>query len=146
MAVPRRSHWLAVALRKFWTCSKFPPCHHEGPRFWQFSAVLRRSMKEPQRKHGDHGGATAFYAVQTPQWHRASGVTGVEGSRFWQLSAVLRGSMTEPLCRLSNGNHGDHGDATAVTAGVTGQESSRARSSRLLSARLRYSPGVVPCQ
>ena len=25
----------------------------------------------------DHGGATAVYAVQAPQWHRASGVTGV---------------------------------------------------------------------
>ena len=68
-------------------------------------------MKKPQRNHGDHGGATAFYAVQTPQWHRASGVTGVEGPRFRQLSAVLRRSMTEPLR-----NHGDHGDATAVHA------------------------------
>ena len=29
------------------------------------------------RNHGDHGGATAVYAVQAPQWHRASGVTGV---------------------------------------------------------------------
>ena len=45
--------------------------------FWQFSAVLRRSMTEPLRNHGDHGGATAVYAVQAPQWHRASGVTGV---------------------------------------------------------------------
>ena len=58
MAVPRRSHsglaQPAVALRKFWTCSKFPPCHHEGPQFWfwQFSAVLRRSMMEPLRCHG----------------------------------------------------------------------------------------------
>ena len=32
--------------------------------------------------HGDHGGATAVYAVRAPQWHRASGVTGVEGPRF----------------------------------------------------------------
>ena len=31
-------------------------------------------------------------------------------------------------------------------AGVTGQELSRARSSRLLSARLCSEPGVVPCQ
>ena len=41
------------------------------------SAVLRRSMTEPLRNHGDRGGATAVYAVQAPQWHRASGVTGV---------------------------------------------------------------------
>ena len=43
----------------------------------QFSAVLRASMTEPLRNHGDHGGATAVYAVQAPQWHRASGVTEV---------------------------------------------------------------------
>ena len=29
------------------------------------------------RNHGDNGGATAAYAVQAPQWYRASGVTGV---------------------------------------------------------------------
>ena len=29
------------------------------------------------RNHGDHGGATAVYAVQAPQWYRVSGVTGV---------------------------------------------------------------------
>ena len=67
MAVPQRPHCgltqPAVALRKFWTCSKFSPCNREGPRFWQFSAVLRRSMTEPLRNHGDHGGATAVYAV-----------------------------------------------------------------------------------
>ena len=81
--VPRRSHCrLAqhpVTVRKFWTCSKFSPCHREGLRFWQFSAVLRRSMTEPLRNHGDHGGATAVYAVQAPQWQRASGATGVLG-------------------------------------------------------------------
>ena len=77
MAVPRRSHCglaqSAVALRKFWTCSKFASGHREG---FDFFAVLRRSMTEPQLNHGDHGGATAVYAVQAPQWHRAFGVTG----------------------------------------------------------------------
>ena len=34
-------------------------------------------MTEPLQNHGDHGGAIAVYAVQAPQWHRASGVTGV---------------------------------------------------------------------
>ena len=29
------------------------------------------------RNHGDNGGATAVYAVQAPQWYRASGGTGV---------------------------------------------------------------------
>ena len=38
-------------------------------------------MTEPLRNHDDHGGATAVYAVQAPQWHRASGVTGVLGSK-----------------------------------------------------------------
>ena len=43
----------------------------------QFSPVQRRLMTEPLRHHGDHGSATAVYAVQAVQWHRASGVTGV---------------------------------------------------------------------
>ena len=46
---------------------------------WTVSAVLRRSMTEPLRNHGNHGGATAVYAVQAPQWQRASGATGVFG-------------------------------------------------------------------
>ena len=28
-------------------------------------------------EHGDHGGVTAVYVVQAPQWHRPFGVTGV---------------------------------------------------------------------
>ena len=35
------------------------------------------SMAVSLRNHGDNGGATAVYAVQAPQWYRASGVTGV---------------------------------------------------------------------
>ena len=35
-------------------------------------------MTEPLRNHGDHGDATAVTAVQAPQWHRTSGVTGVQ--------------------------------------------------------------------
>ena len=42
----------------------------------KFSAVLRRSMTESLRNHGDHGGATAVYVVQAPPWHRTFGVTG----------------------------------------------------------------------
>ena len=38
--------------------------------------MLWRSMTEPLRNYGDHGGATAVYVVQAPQWHRAFGVTG----------------------------------------------------------------------
>ena len=34
-------------------------------------------MAVSRRNHGDNGGATAVYAVQAPQWYRASGVTGV---------------------------------------------------------------------
>ena len=49
----------------------------EGPRFLKISAVLRRSMTEQMRNHGDHDGAPTVNAVQAPQWHRASGVTGV---------------------------------------------------------------------
>ena len=39
------------------------------------------------RNHGDNGGATAVYAVQAPQWYRASGVTGV-------LNAALRKAVS----------------------------------------------------
>ena len=72
-------------------------------------------MTEPLRNHGDHGGATAVYAVQAPQWHRASGVTGVEGPRFFFTifsddTAINDGTTAEPrrswrchggLCRTS---------------------------------------------
>ena len=42
------------------------------------------------RNHSDHGGATAVYVVQAPQWHRAFGVTGVVVSTMPpRRSAVL---------------------------------------------------------
>ena len=36
-------------------------------------------MTEPLRNHGD---ATTVTAVQAPQWHRTSGVTGVLGEQL----------------------------------------------------------------
>ena len=51
--------------------------HRRRSAVLTISAVLRRSMTEPLRNHGDHGGATAVNAVQAPQWHRTFGVTGV---------------------------------------------------------------------
>ena len=60
MAVPRRSHCglaqPAVALRKFLTCSKFPPCHREGPRF----DIFPRCYGDQYR---NHYGTTAIMAV-----------------------------------------------------------------------------------
>ena len=41
------------------------------------------------RNHGDNGGATAVYAVQAPQWYRASCVTGVEVPIRLYLSFAL---------------------------------------------------------
>ena len=41
------------------------------------SAINDGTTAEPLRNHDDHGGATAVNAVQTPQRHCASGVTGV---------------------------------------------------------------------
>ena len=41
------------------------------------TAINDGTTAESLRNHGDHGGATAVYAVQAPQSHRASGVTGV---------------------------------------------------------------------
>ena len=41
------------------------------------------------RNHGDNGGVTAVYAVQAPQWYRASGVTGVLGHEIGRLVQVL---------------------------------------------------------
>ena len=34
------------------------------------------AINEALRNHSDHGGATAVYVVQAPQWHRAFGVMG----------------------------------------------------------------------
>ena len=82
--VPRRSgRFRGAPLRIGPTCGcfehvqSFHPATANVRGFWQFSAVLRRSMTAPLRNHGNHGGATAVYAVQAPQWHRTSGVTGV---------------------------------------------------------------------
>ena len=46
------------------------------------TAINDGTTAEPLRNHCDHGGATTVYAVHVPQWHRASGVTGVEGPRL----------------------------------------------------------------
>ena len=43
-------------------------------------------MEVSLRNHGDNGGSTAVYAVQAPQWYRASGVTGVYLERFPHLN------------------------------------------------------------
>ena len=51
------------------------------------------------RNHGDNGGATAVYAVQAPQWYRASGVTGV----LWARVRVL-GSDNHNRFPISNPN------------------------------------------
>ena len=76
MAMPRRS----------WRCRGDPTADWPNPRWpaevlnmFKLSAVpprrsavltvfrmLRRSLTEPLRNHGDHGGATAVYAVQAP--------------------------------------------------------------------------------
>ena len=126
----------AVALRKFWKCSKFALCHREGPQFLQFSAVIRRSMTEPLRNHGDHGGATAVYAVQEPQWHRAFGVTGVptaESRRnMLKVSAVPpRRSAVLTVFR----------DTTAINDGTTAEQR---RSWRCHCGLCRTSTAVAP--
>ena len=41
------------------------------------TAINDGTTAEPRRPRRGHGGATAVYAVQVPQWHRASGVMGV---------------------------------------------------------------------
>ena len=76
--------------------------------------------------HGDHGGATAVYAVQAPQWHRAFGVTGVVLRRHEVSTVPPRRSAVLTVVRgataINDGttaehvNHGDHGGATAVYA------------------------------
>ena len=46
-------------------------------------------MTEPLRNYGDHGGATAVYVVQAPQWHRAFGVTGALASVISKLVEMI---------------------------------------------------------
>ena len=48
------------------------------------------------RNHGDNGGATAVYAVQAPQWYRASGVTGVLQKRTLRFMPYKHRSGTAP--------------------------------------------------
>ena len=57
-------------------------------------------MTEPLRNHGDHGGATAVYAVQAAQWHRASGVTGVLPYRRGDLTSDVTVPEVTPYCVL----------------------------------------------
>ena len=52
------------------------------------------------RNHCDNGGATAVYAVQAPQWYRASGVTGV----LLNLYSRWRIFLSDNLCTCHN-NH-----------------------------------------
>ena len=75
-----RSHGGTVEILNMFKVSAVPP---RRSRFWPFSAVLRRSMTEPLRNHGDNGSVTAVYVVQAPRWHRAFGVTGVVLRRQW---------------------------------------------------------------
>ena len=71
---------------------------------------------EPLRNHGDHGGATAVYVVQAPQWHRAFGVTGVVlPPRRSAVLTVFRG-------------------ATAINDGTT------ARTTAIMTVPLRFMP------
>ena len=90
MAVPRRPHCglaqPAVALRKFWTCSKFPPCQREGPLFWQFLVVLRRSMMEPRRTWRCHCGLRRTSIAVAPHL-RCDGGMKIEG-RFYFVENV----------------------------------------------------------
>ena len=46
------------------------------------------------RNHGDNGGATAVYAVQAPQWYRASGVTGVVGACVYTIIYILLSQLS----------------------------------------------------
>ena len=71
MVVPRRPACglaqPAVALRRSFEHVQSFRRATAKVRGFEFSAVLRRPMTEPLRNHGDHGGATAVYAVQAPQ-------------------------------------------------------------------------------
>ena len=42
------------------------------------------------RNHGDYGAANAVYAVQAPQWYRASGMTGGGGIIINCFSRLLQ--------------------------------------------------------
>ena len=54
-------------------------------------------MTEPLLNHDDHGGVTAVY-VQAPQWHRASGVTGIfaiDIKCFWTFPECISAPYVE---------------------------------------------------
>ena len=66
-------------------------------------------MTESLRNHGEHGGASAVYVVQVPQWHRAFGVTRV----------VLRKVSAVPPRRFAVVTV--FGGATAINDGTTAE-------------------------
>ena len=57
------------------------------------------------RNHGDNGGATAVYAVQAPQWYRASGVTGVL-PQISRLGAGMKRSATGLIVKRFDRSNG----------------------------------------
>ena len=67
-AIPLWLAQTAVALRKFWTCSKSPPCHREG-------SLLRRSMTEPLRPWRFHCGLCRTSTAMAPRLWCDGGIT-----------------------------------------------------------------------
>ena len=63
----------AEARRNMLRVSAVPPRRSADLTVFRGAAAINDgTTAEPLRNHGDHGGATAVYAVQASQWHRAS--------------------------------------------------------------------------
>ena len=60
-------------------------------------------MTEPLRNYSDHGDATAVTAVQAPQWHRASGVTGILDCRVRSVRLATALMMSDGAISASTG-------------------------------------------
>ena len=95
-AEPLRPWWCIYGLCRTSTAVA-PRLRCDGGRRSPVMTILRDAtaindgttaiMAVSLRNHGDNGGATAVYAVQAPQWYRASGVTRVlvsETSNIWE--------------------------------------------------------------
>ena len=93
-------------------------------------------MTQPLRNHGGHGGATAIYVVQAPQWHRAFGVMG--GNTTDARRNMLKVSAVPPR---RSAVLTVFGGATAINDGTTAEPQ---RSWRCHCGLCRTSTAVAP--
>ena len=88
---------IAEVLNMFKVSTVPPPRSAVLTVFRGAAAINNGTTAEPLRNHGDHGGATAVYVVQAPQWHRSYCVTGVVATCSAAAKTVIRPKTTSHI-------------------------------------------------